>query len=121
MTEETTKEAVARMLREYSRGCSESGKNPANCGVCFDAAVEALLSVTTRKQREACERIADMLQGDDGEAWFEAEKFLKAEAPDLYDEIGMSPLEPLPDFPEPTLLDRACGYIVGLLIRKPRP
>ncbi|UUV44562.1 hypothetical protein RCMOTHERGOOSE_52 [Rhodobacter phage RcMotherGoose] len=120
---EPTKEAVARMLREYSRGCSESGKNPSNCGVCFDAAVEALLSVTTRKQREACERIADMLQGDDGEAWFEAEKFLKAEAPDLYDAIGL-PADPLPDFPEPNAFERlqawVLGGIVGLLIRKPR-
>lgn len=38
--------------------------------------------------REACERIADMLRQDDGEAFFEAEKFLKAHAPDLYDKIG---------------------------------
>ena len=39
---------------------------------------------------EACERIADMLRQDDGEAFFEAEKFLKRHAPDLYDKIGMS-------------------------------
>ena len=42
------------------------------------------------KHREACERIADMLRQDDGEAFFEAEKFLKRHAPDLYDKIGMS-------------------------------
>ena len=41
--------------------------------------------------REACERIADMLRQDDGEAFFEAEKFLKRNAPDLYDKIGMNP------------------------------
>jgi hypothetical protein len=73
--------------------------------------------------REACERIADMLEGDDGEAWFEAEKFLKRHAPDLYDEIGM-PGEPLPDFPEPSLLDKMQGAlvaaVVGLLAKKPR-
>ena len=40
--------------------------------------------------REACERIADMLRQDDGEAFFEAEKFLKRHAPDLYDKIGMN-------------------------------
>lgn len=40
--------------------------------------------------REACERIADMLRQDDGEAFFEAEKFLKRHAPDLYDKIGIS-------------------------------
>ena len=40
--------------------------------------------------REACERIADMLRQDDGEAFFEAEKFLKRQAPDLYDKIGMN-------------------------------
>ena len=40
--------------------------------------------------REACERIADMLRQDDGEAFFEAEKFLKRHAPDLYDNIGIS-------------------------------
>lgn len=40
--------------------------------------------------REACERIADMLRQDDGEAFFEAEKFLKRHAPDLYDKIGMT-------------------------------
>ena len=38
--------------------------------------------------REACERIGDMLRQDDGEAFFEAEKFLKREARDLYDKIG---------------------------------
>ena len=44
------------------------------------------------KHREACERIADMLGRNlGGEAFFEAEKFLKAEAPDLYDKIGMNP------------------------------
>ena len=43
------------------------------------------------KHREACERIADMLcRNLGGEAFFEAEKFLKAEAPDLYDKIGMN-------------------------------
>ena len=40
--------------------------------------------------REACERIGDMLRQDDGDAFFEAEKFLKRHAPDLYDKIGMS-------------------------------
>ena len=40
--------------------------------------------------REACERIADMLRQDDGEAFFEAEKFLKRHALDLYDKIGIS-------------------------------
>jgi hypothetical protein len=77
--------------------------------------------------REACERLADMIESDitaadDGEAFFEGEKFIKQHAPDIYNVIGASLAddEPLPDFPEPTLLDRACGYIVGLLIRKPR-
>lgn len=37
--------------------------------------------------REACERIADMLRGDDGEAFFQAERFLKAHAPDLYEKF----------------------------------
>ena len=32
---------------------------------------------------EACERIYDMLLGDDGEAFFQAERFLKANRPDL--------------------------------------
>lgn len=41
------------------------------------------------KFRQACERILDMLHGDDGQAWSEAERFLKANAPDLYDQIGM--------------------------------
>ena len=40
--------------------------------------------------REACERIGEMLRQDDGEAFFEAEKFLKRHAPALYDKIGMS-------------------------------
>lgn len=34
-------------------------------------------------------RIFDMLEQDDGEAFFEAEKFLKANAPKLYNKIGM--------------------------------
>ena len=41
------------------------------------------------KEREACERIFDILRQDDGEAFFEAEKFLKRHAPDLYDKIGL--------------------------------
>ena len=46
------------------------------------------------KHREACERIADMLGRNlGGEAFFEAEKFLKAEAPDLYDKIGLAKIE----------------------------
>lgn len=47
-------------------------------------------NVTPSLFREACERIADMLRQDDGEAFFEAEKFLKRHAPDLYDKIGIS-------------------------------
>ena len=42
------------------------------------------------KEREACKRIADMLRQDNGEAFFEAEKFLKRYAPDLYDKLGIS-------------------------------
>lgn len=39
---------------------------------------------------EACDRLFDMLQGDDGEAWIQAERFLKAHRPDLYNRLGMS-------------------------------
>lgn len=119
-------------LRRKRPNCKGSMLLQTGCGECerCNAQIAARLNegrvlteapVPPATFREACERIADMLQGDDGEAWFEAEKFLKRHAPDLYDEIGMSPLDPLPDFPEPTLLDRAQGFIVGLLIRKPRP
>jgi hypothetical protein len=38
---------------------------------------------------EACERLLDMLHGDDGEAWSQAERFLKQHRPDLYNRIGM--------------------------------
>ena len=40
------------------------------------------------KFREACDRIYDMLLQDDGQAFSEAERFLKANAPDLYNKIG---------------------------------
>lgn len=50
---------------------------------------------------QACERILDMLRQDDGEAFFEAEKFLKQHRPDLYNRIGATdptqgtlPIEP---------------------------
>jgi len=39
--------------------------------------------------REVCDRLFDMLLGDDGQAWSEAERFLKRHAPDLYQRIGM--------------------------------
>jgi len=117
MTEETTKEAVARIVKEFARGCS-CGK-PGECEPCFDGAIDAIMSVAADREREACERVADMLQGDDGEAWFEAEKFLKRHAPDLYNEIGMSS-EPLPDFPEPSFYDRVTGFFAYLLIGKPK-
>lgn len=87
MTEETTKEAVARIVKELAKGCS-CGK-PGECEPCFDGAIDAIMSVATEGEREACERIADMLRQDDGEAFFEAEKFLKRHAPDLYEKIGM--------------------------------
>lgn len=38
---------------------------------------------------EACDRLYDMLLGDDGEAYFQAERFLKQHRPDLYAKIGM--------------------------------
>lgn len=37
---------------------------------------------------QACDRIFDMLLADDGEAFFEGEKFLKQHRPDLYNLIG---------------------------------
>lgn len=43
----------------------------------------------TPSLREACKHIFDMLLADDGQAWSEAERFLKAHAPDLYNRIGM--------------------------------
>lgn len=46
------------------------------------------------RYRQACERILDMLRQDDGEAFFEAEKFLKQHAPDLYNRIGLKLDEP---------------------------
>lgn len=39
--------------------------------------------------RQACERILDMVRQDDGEAFFEGEKFLKQHAPDLYNRVGL--------------------------------
>lgn len=44
--------------------------------------------------RQACERILDMVRQDDGEAFFEGEKFLKQHAPDLYNRIGLKLEEP---------------------------
>lgn len=70
--------------------------------------------------REACERLADIIEGDDGEAYFEGEKFLKRHAPDIYNVIGAS-LDPVPDFPEPTMFDKVTGFIVGMMQRKPKP
>ena len=52
--------------------------------------IAARFRIMPPEVREACERIADMLRQDDGEAFFEAEKFLKRHAPDLYDKIGIS-------------------------------
>lgn len=37
---------------------------------------------------EACERLLDVLKQDDGEAFFEAEKFLKGNVPELYNKLG---------------------------------
>lgn len=36
---------------------------------------------------EACERLYDMLLADDGEAWSQAERFLKQHRPDLYNRL----------------------------------
>ena len=42
------KEPFAIILKEFGRGCSESGKNPADCGMCLDAAVDAILAALAR-------------------------------------------------------------------------
>ncbi len=42
--------------------------------------------------KQACDRIFDMLQKpEDGQAWSEAERFLKQHAPDLYNKLGINP------------------------------
>ena len=40
--------------------------------------------------KQACDRLFDMLLGDDWEAFFQAEAFLKQYQPDLYARIGLS-------------------------------
>lgn len=39
---------------------------------------------------EAFDRLFDIMLGDDGEAYFQAERFLKAHRPDLYNRIGQA-------------------------------
>jgi hypothetical protein len=39
---------------------------------------------------EAFDLLFDIMLGDDGEAYFQAERFLKAHRPDLYDRIGQA-------------------------------
>ena len=40
---------------------------------------------------DACDRIFDILLGGDGEAYFQAERFLEHHRPDLYDRLGREP------------------------------
>jgi hypothetical protein len=94
--------------------CEETRPKPSNEG-----RVLAEAPVPPAMFREACERIADMLKADDGQAWFEAEKFLKRHAPDLYNEVGMYG-EPARLYPGNTLLEGLRSSIVGLLVKKPR-
>lgn len=39
---------------------------------------------------EAQELVFEMLCGEDGEVWYKAERYLKANRPDLYNKIGVS-------------------------------
>jgi hypothetical protein len=53
-----------------------------------DYVMQLVREAVLPQYRQACERIFDMVQQDDGEAFFEGEKFLKQHAPDLYNRIG---------------------------------
>lgn len=53
------------------------------------AGVVTAMAKVKDRLAEAYDRIFDMIQGDDGQAWSEAERFLKNHAPDLYNQIGM--------------------------------
>jgi hypothetical protein len=39
---ELIKDKIKNILQEFGKGCSDSGKNPSNCGVCTDVAVHAI-------------------------------------------------------------------------------
>jgi hypothetical protein len=45
------------------------------------------LGVAKSRRSEAEDRLFDMLLADDGEAWFQAERYLKEHRPDLYDRL----------------------------------
>lgn len=46
-----------------------------------------------KRFKDACGRIYDMLLQNDGEAFFQSERFLKEHAPDLYDKLGVGDTE----------------------------
>lgn len=82
-TGETVAHLEVKLLRQGSLTVREAA----------EAVVTQVVSPDPR-YRQACERIFDMLRQDDGEAFFEAEKFLKQHAPDLYNRIGLKLDEP---------------------------
>lgn len=49
-----------------------------------------LANEVARRYAEACDRLFDIMLGDDGEAHFQAERFLKAHRPDLYNRLGLN-------------------------------
>lgn len=83
-----------------------------------DASIRGLTDQRDRSEalfKEARERIADMLRQDDGEAFFEAEKFLKRHAPDLYNGIG----EPVPKTLPKKIAGGFLSIVAGWLAPKP--
>ena len=75
----------AKELAEALNACRAAvGMEPGIAQRPNDIAVEV-----QKRFAEACDRLYDMLLGDDGQAFSEAERFLKRHRPDLYNRIGM--------------------------------
>jgi hypothetical protein len=72
------------------------------------------LGVAKTRRSEAEDRLFDMLLADDGEAWFQAERYLKEHRPDLYDRLeeckGEQPVTP-DDKAQVTLLNEKVGSL----------
>lgn len=49
MTPDPIRPRIEMILREFSRGCSNTDKNPSECPMCFDQAVNAILATLIKE------------------------------------------------------------------------
>lgn len=80
--------ACGKRFRSMASEAKHRHNFPAFCDKSSKRWAEHRAEVAEAGYNAACDRLFDVLLGQDGEAFFQAERFLKANRPDLYERLG---------------------------------